>query len=118
VYENLARALTCCCPLLLRCTLSSALRDLQVLQSVLLEVVVGLEARVKPLQVLECGDPTRVVSGERRTAQALAQDLVTETLAGWVEDGAEDAALDLSLVSAWPRAALRKKTYLHQVDYP
>jgi hypothetical protein len=72
---------------------------LQVLQSVLLEIVVGREARVQLLQVLECGNPTRVVCGERRTAQTLAQDLVTETLSGWVEYGAEDAALDLSLVS-------------------
>ena len=99
MYENLARALTCCCPLLLRCTFSSALRDRQVLQSVLLEVVIGLESRVQFLQVLECGDPARVVCGERRTAQTLAQDLVTKTLAGRVEDGVEDAALDLSLVS-------------------
>ena len=69
------------------------------LQSVLLEVVVGLESRVQLLQVFECGDPTRVVCGERRAAQTLAQDLVTKTLAGRVEDGVEDAALDLSLVS-------------------
>jgi hypothetical protein len=96
--------LTCCCPLLLWRSLSSALRDLQVLQPVLLEFVVGLEARVELLQVLERGDPTRVVCSERRTAQALAQDLVTETLASWVEDGAEDATLDLSLVSARVRA--------------
>jgi hypothetical protein len=91
-----SRALTCCRPLLLWRTLSSALCDLQVLQTVLLELVVGLEARVQLLQVLECGDPAGVVCGERRTAQTLAKDLVTETLAGWVEDGAEDAALDLS----------------------
>jgi hypothetical protein len=71
-----------------------------VLQSVLFEFVVGLEARVQLLQVLECGDPARVVCSERRTAQTLAQNLVTETLAGWVEDGAEDATLDLSSVSA------------------
>ena len=70
------------------------------LQSVLLEVVVGLEARVQLLQVLECGNPTRVVCGERRTAQTLAQNLITKTLAGWVEDGLEDAALDLSVISA------------------
>jgi len=44
-----SRALTCCCPLLLWCALSSALRDLQVLQTVLLELVVGLEARVQLL---------------------------------------------------------------------
>lgn len=100
MYEDLSRGLTCCCPLLLWCTLSSALRDLQVLQSVLLEVVVGLETGVNFLKVLECDDPTRVVCGERRTAQTLAQDLVTKTLAGRVEDGAEDAALDLFLVSA------------------
>lgn len=88
------------------------------LQSVLLEVVVGLEARVQLLQVLECGDPARVVRGERRTAQTLAQDLVTKTLAGRVEDGVEDAALDLSLVSAWLKAMLWRAAYLHQVNYP
>jgi hypothetical protein len=91
---------------------------LQVLQSVLLEIVVGREARVQLLQILECGDPTRIVCGERRTAQTLAQDLVTETLSGWVEDGAEDAALDLSLVSVGPEAVLWREAYLHKVDYP
>jgi hypothetical protein len=48
----------------------------------------------------------------------LAQDLVTETLSGWVEDGAEDAALDLSLVSVGPEAVLWREAYLHKVDYP
>jgi hypothetical protein len=89
-----------------------------VLQSVLLEIVVGREARVQLLQILECGNPTRIVCGERRTAQTLAQDLVTETLSGWVEDGAEDAALDLSLVSVGPEAVLWREAYLHKVDYP
>jgi hypothetical protein len=89
-----------------------------VLQSVLLEIVVGREARVQLLQILECGDPTRIVCGERRTAQTLAQDLVTETLSGWVEDGAEDAALDLSLVNVGPEAVLWREAYLHKVDYP
>ena len=70
------------------------------------------------MQVLECGDPTRVVCGECRTAQTLAQDLVTKTLVGWVEDGAEDAALDLFLVSAGPEAVLLGATDLHKVDYP
>ena len=88
------------------------------LQSVLLEVVIGLEARVQFLQVLECGHPARVVCGERRTAQTLAQDLVTKTLAGRVEDGVEDAALDLSLISARLKVVLWRATYLHEVDYP
>ena len=57
--------------------------------------VVGLEGRVQSLQVLESGYSARVVGCERRAAQSLAQDLVSEALASWVEDGAEDAALDL-----------------------
>ena len=66
-------------------------------------LVVGLEARVQSLQVLEGGYSARVVCCERRAAQALAQDLVSEALAGRVEDGAEDAALDLRIGERWAR---------------
>jgi hypothetical protein len=64
-------------------------------------LVVGLEAGVQSLQVLEGSYSARVVCCKRRAAQALAQDLVSEALAGWVEDGAEDAALDLWVDERW-----------------
>ena len=84
-------------PFLLRRTLPSQLRDLQAFQSVLFFWVPGHEVKLCKLllDVLHRGALARVVGGERRSFQTLAQDLVAQAGVCGIEGGGEEGALEL-----------------------
>ena len=90
---------TFCTLLLLRSPLSPLFGKHYVLQSILLVIIPRLGLLIKMsvcfLQIFDCGNATRIVSGDRRTAQTLTEDAVASAETEGIVSLGENAALDL-----------------------
>ena len=84
-------------PFLLRRALPPQLRDLQPLESILFFWIPRHKVELCKLllDVLHGGALARVVGGERRSFQTLAQDLVAQAGVCGIEGGGEKGALEL-----------------------